>query len=639
MNSEREEGAGNDVQRPSTRSIGKVLLWVLSFVSLMFVAAACYVGLTAGRDLLAARAVMSADLDSLKSGELGEARVHLRNALDDLRSPPSQLLGLVPVASANRDALRAIVDASLVVLDSAIELEARLEELDLVQDGKIQLELLEELESTLDRQVAALQSLAADSEDSLNGWLAPPLYEEVADLAVRSRALGEGLGRLRRVLDVAPALLGVDESRTYLVLLVNNSELRGSGGVLTGLGTLNLQDGRLTIGKFFSVHDLPGREPYVTVDAPSEYKRRFADYKANSSLLLNTTFSADFPDVARVAANVYDELLGIDTDGALQLDPRGLSSLMDPRESVKIPAADLELDADEIADFVFSDAYDEFDDQDERRDALLNIGRAIFSTVLTDGAFGRETVSTIGDAAAGGHLKFVSFDPVVSEALSDTGITWELEPPSHDEVMVTAQNFGGGGGAGSKMDFWARRSLRHDCAIPADAPARCATEVKFENKAPAGLTTYVAGRPYAMLRNYVEVFVPESSSLLAVEQDGAPVEFRNELQAGRKSIGIYIELPRDEETTLSVTYELPFSEEFALEAIPQPLAQDARIEVELTPPSHWLLIEGPADASGDSFVYQGDLDERLRFRLAPDRRPGLTGLWGRLTRFWTDPVL
>jgi hypothetical protein len=630
--------AGNDV-RSRSRSIGKVLLWVLSAVSLMFVAAGCYVGLTAGLDLLAARAVMSADLDSLTSGELREARVHLRNALDDLRSPPSQLLGLVPGASANRDALRAIVDASLVVLDPAIELEAQLEELDLVRDGEIQLESLEELEPTLDRQVAALQSLAADSEDSLNGWLVPPLYEEVADLAVRSRALGEGLGRLRRVLDVAPALLGVDERRTYLVLLVNNSELRGSGGVLTGLGTLNLQDGRLTMGRFFSVHDLPGRKPYVTVDAPSEYERRFADYKANSSLLLNTTFSADFPDVARVAANVYDELLGIDTHGALQLDPRGLSSLMDPGESVTIPAAGLELDDDEISDFVFSDAYDEFDDQDERRDALLTIGRAIFSTVLTDGAFDRETVSTIGAAAAAGHLKFVSFDPAASEALNGTGITWDLGPPSHDEVMVTAQNFGGGGGAGSKMDFWARRSLRHDCAIRADAPARCATEVQFENKAPAGLTTYVAGRPYAMLRDYVEVFVPEMSDLLAVEQDGRPVEFRNELQAGRKSIGIYMELPRGEQTTLSVTYELPFSEEFTLEAIPQPLAEDARIEVELTPPSHWLLMEGPADASGDSFVYQGDLDERLRFRLGPDRRPGLTGLWGRLTRFWSDPVL
>ena len=602
-------------------------------------AAGCYVGLTAGRDLQAARSMMSAELDSLTGTDLRQARAHLRDALDDLRSPPSRLLGLVPGASANLDALETIAQASLEVLEPAIELEAQLEELDLVNDGEIQLQSLERLKPTLDRQVTALQSLATGSEDSLNGWLVPPLYEEVAGLAVRSRALGEGLGRLRRVLDVAPALLGAEERRTYLVLLVNNSELRGSGGVLTGLGTLNVQDGRLSMGRFFSVHDLPGRKPYTTVDAPSEYERRFANYKANSSLLLNTTFSADYPDVARVAANVYEELLGTDADGALQLDPRGLSSLLNPGESVRVPEADLELDADEIPDFVFSDAYDEFDDQDERRDALLTIGRAIFSKVLTEGAFDRETISRIGEAAAGGHVKFASFDPATSEALSNTGITWGLGSPSHDDLMVTAQNFGGGGGAGSKMDFWADRSLRHECAIDDDDPARCSTAAQFTNQAPAGLTIYVAGRPYGMLRDYVEIFVPESAELLAVERDGVPVEFRIELQAGRQSIGIYMELPRGEQTTLRVSYELPFSEEFALEVIPQPLAEDARIEVELTAPPNWLLIEGPADASGDSFVYSGELDERLRFRLGPDRRPGLTGLWGRLNRFWTEALL
>ena len=104
---------------------------------------------------------------------------------------------------------------------------------------------------------------------------------------------------LQALLHLTPELLGADGPRRYLVLLVNNAELRGSGGVLTGIGILSFDEGRLEIDGFSSVHDLEGRRPYFEVEAPAEYEKRFATYKANTSLLLNTTFFSGFSGCCR----------------------------------------------------------------------------------------------------------------------------------------------------------------------------------------------------------------------------------------------------------------------------------------------------------------------------------------------------
>ena len=50
--------------------------------------------------------------------------------------------------------------------------------------------------------------------------------------------------------------------------------------------------------------------------------------------MLNTTVSADLPDVAEVSARIYERLTDVQVDGVLQVDPHGLAGLMKPGSEV-----------------------------------------------------------------------------------------------------------------------------------------------------------------------------------------------------------------------------------------------------------------------------------------------------------------
>jgi hypothetical protein len=558
--------------------------------------------------------------------------------MDRLDGPLARAVGLIPVVSTNLGAVEDTTEATIGVTTAAIQLQERLEGLDLISDGGIDLDELDMLRPVLDAQAEAFADLASSSNGALNGLLLPPLYDELRDAGAMATELNATLTNLEDLIRVAPELLGTPNPRTYLVLLVNNAELRGSGGVITGIGSLSFNDGQVAVGEFSSIHDLAGRKPYFEVEAPDEYVRRFANYKANTSMLLNTTFSADFPDVAGVAARVHEQLTGTEVHGVLQADPRGLAGLMGEDSEIDVDGAGT-LDPDEVAEFVFSDAYDAFKSQSARREALLGIGESIFASALSEGAGDRAMLSTIGEAAAGGHLKFVSFDDSVAPMLAETGITWGLADPRGDDVLVTAQNFGGGPGVGSKLDYWVDRKIDHHCAIGTDGAARCTTAVRLTNKTPPGLSRYVAGRPYGMLRNYVEIFVPGHGELLGVTKDGRSVESRSEDQAGRTSVGIYLELPKGKQSQLSVDYSLPPAPGYSVVITPQPLSGDAELDLSLELPSGWVLTEGDAETSGRDVSLQTVLDRQLELRARPDDRPGVSGLWARLVRMWEEPVL
>jgi hypothetical protein len=89
---------------------------------------------------------------------------------------------------------------------------------------------------------------------------------------------------------------------------------------------------------------------------------------------------------------------------------------------------------------------------------------------------------------------------------------------------------------------------------------------------------------------------------------------------------------------VDVTYDLAIPEDrYTLEVSPQPLARDATVRVVIFAPDGWV-VETPDGISRSAVEFKGTLDGTLRFSAAPEERPGLTGLWDRMVRFWNDPV-
>ena len=579
--------------------------------------------------------IAESDTD-LQGRQLAGARADLGAARDRLQSLPAKVLRFVPLVGANLDAVGSVTEALIPVVDTAAKLERTsrgFREGGFLAGGRFRTEELSALSGPLADEVVALQQLEIAARDSMTGAVLPPVWDRLATIADRAAELRRRLDDAATLVRRAPRLLGVGEPRRYLVMLVNNAELRGAGGILAGIGTLRFVDGRLELEKMYSVHDLDV-EPRITVPAPRTYARRFAQFEANTTLFLNTTYSPDVPDVATVAARLFERVTGKRTTGALILDPRGLAALLD--EDAQLQLENLgDVSAGDVPRVVYSDAYDAFTDQIQRREAILDLGVAAFARFVEDG-IPENGIEAIGDAVAGRHLGFVSFDPVEGKALAGVGAAHDLPTVTGDTLLVTAQNFGYQD-EGTKLDYWVDRTTLHSCELEPEV-ATCATTVRLENKAPKGLTTFVAGKPYGLLRSYIEIYVPRSAQLDEVRVDGGAADFRPDPHDDMLSLGVYVEIPRTESVEVSAFYRLPLGDRgYHLVATPQPLARDAELSISVGIPDGWSAT-GPGTVRDGVVRVSGAFDSPVEITVGPGDRAGLSAVWERLSSFWNEPV-
>ena len=619
----------------------RILLGLVVLVVVLALAAA-YVALPVIGDLRAVRrTLVEQPLDDIERNDVRSAQARLRRARSRLDSIPGKVLGVLPVVGSNLNAVDALAEALDPVLETGLELKEAVDELaedELVSNGKIRLREVKSLEGPLGREVEALRTLEAAVDEHMSGSLLPPVWDALSDLGHRVEGFAEDAHALDGILTSLDSLLGSDGKKTYLTLLLNNSELRAAGGVLTGIGTLTTENGKLKLGDFQSVHDLE-TVPLKRVPVPPDFER-FQDFHANSTKFLNASASPDVPDVSLVAARLYKLVTGTKTDGAIVVDPRGLAALLPSGATLPTPKGLPSITAAELPEFVYSEAYEIFQDQRQRRNAILAVGRAAFETIVDRGLSGREVLRSAGRAIGAGHLRVVTFDDELQKPLEAAGATGDLQTPSSDALLVTAHNFGGAPGIGSKMDYWAERAVRHTCEIEDEDKASCVTGVTIRNIAPPGLDPYVTGsaEPYGLLRNYVEVFIPAEARITGVEKNDAPVRYAAPDQTGHTAVGIYMQEPPGDNETIEVGYDLDLDESYSLVATPQPLARDARIEIALRVPSDWV-VRGPGkNGDDDVFRYEGPFEDTLEFSATPDRRRGLTALWDSLTEFWREPL-
>jgi hypothetical protein len=618
-----------------SRLRAKLLIALLVSV-LLVVALSAYVAVAVGSELYEARAALSGPATELDGETLSEARRHLAAAGDKLDGAAASILSVVPIAGHGVRAVEDVTESMIPVVDAADALTRKLDALqalEMVEGDRIRVDLLGQLRGPLFRQIEALEDLTDAARAGRSGWLPPPLWDALDDLEARAAEYLGSAERAEEAVRLMAPMLGQGGPREYLVVLLNNAELRGAGGIPSAAGTITVVEGRLTLGRFRHTVDLRGPRPYERVAAPADFRRRFGHLKADTTFWTNTTFSPDVPDVALVAARAYEKATGTKVEGVVLVDPRGIAALMPPDAEVLLRRGEVVVGRDQLADYTYSGVYEDLGGAtSRRRKALLKLGKRAFETILDGGGLAaRQTLEDAGRAVAGGHIRIVSFDGAEQAALDRIDASGDLAGAKGDSLLVAAQNF-----SADKMDYWTKRRVRHSCSITEDR-ASCTAEVELTNEVPEGLTRYVAGKPYGAVENLVEVYVPEAATIGPVETDGLPVG-EPDRQDGHAVVGAYLEVRPGELRTLSVSYELPLSGgAYSLEIAPQALAHDAILQVALDAPEGWV-VDGDG-ATGPGYLrFDGVLDRTMRFSARPGERRGLSALWDAAVGFWNDPL-
>lgn len=193
-------------------------------------------------------------------------------------------------------------------------------------------------------QIQALYSQIAPQLQSLTPSdlaLDPGLWPMVSGLQARLPQVTQLVSDMNGLAQVLPQLLGVGKPSTYLVLVLDSSELRPTGGFIGNFGALTIDSGRIDTG--FHISDITlidssvkfSGVPYAQfIPIPARYnwlRSVFAYPNEASWSLRDSNLDPNYPTAAQYALQLYQKLL---PDAQKNLAAQGSAlKLYDPAKS------------------------------------------------------------------------------------------------------------------------------------------------------------------------------------------------------------------------------------------------------------------------------------------------------------------
>jgi hypothetical protein len=363
---------------------------------------------------------------------------------------------------------------------------------------------------------------------------------------------------------VLPGLVGMDGRRTWMVLLQNPAEARGSGGLFSGYALVEMVDGRPTIleaetrKESLDEFDLPYRD-VVSPDSATLWGEFLGEWASFN-------LSGDFPEVAALASAGM-EARGTPVDGVVALDAYVVQALLGG--TGKVEHRGVTIDGSNAGDFFTKDLYAQYPDFDsvEAKDELaLGLVYATIDALLKRPLDYPTLLSVVPPVVETGHLKVWSPDPAEEEWLTSVGLGGDIASLDPATVVVAFNNAVGG-----KLDAYVAPTVtlyRGLCVVDGAASGdyqRSALAVSLQNDAPSGLPPYVDVRlddpaaPSGSTRTLVHVYGPVDSVIDDVAVDGDFGALVAGPEAGRPVWGSETELFQGQSSTLTYLFSEPIT--------------------------------------------------------------------------------
>jgi hypothetical protein len=551
--------------RSQPRALRRTVWIVSGSLAVLAVAAAAGFGLAVAEardDLTAGVRYAERAVSALEGGDFDQAAADFDSAADvldrahgQLASPWAAGASLVPVLAQHRTAA---VDMSGVGSSGAAEVADAIREIDLDSlrsvNGRIDVAAVAALRDPFTRVHAALDRLSAAARDSGSPWLVNRARFELDDFET---SVAEHLPSLENAIsatELAPAMLGADGPRTYLLLFTTPSEARGLGGFVGNYAELTVDDGQLRLGEFGRAQALDElvAEAGTRLDDPQEFVERYGrfGYDVDGNGLVgnagfrNLTMTPHFPWVGEVAAEMYESATGRAVDGVISVDPFVVAKLLTHTGPVELTTVAQQLSPDNAAAYLLRDQYVVAGDNQRRVDALAEAAELTFGAALAGSLPSPPDLARdLGPLAADRRLLIWSPDEAEQQLFRDVNMAGEI--PAHDgadgwSVAVT-------NGGGNKIDAFLERAASYESQRdPATGETTGTLRFTVTNTAPAeGLPNYVIGNlvglPKGTNRMYVSFYSP--LALTGARIDGEPAELEVGRETGWNVYSTFVDVP------------------------------------------------------------------------------------------------
>lgn len=457
--------------------------------------------------------------------------------------------------------------------------------LPLLQEGRSPTELLPELLAIIDD---AQPELAAMSQNMDRLATARAGLNDIASLPNSLRALLEqadtwlplaqdGL----KLAPVLPEIMGGSGPRTYLILAQNEDELRPTGGFISGVGQLTVENGRII--------DLAFQDSYTVDDwrnKPYEFPPQpLYDYMGLELFLFrDANFWPDFPTSAEKAMALYSYGLDVPLpDGVIAVDQRFLQLLIEAVGPITLTGLDLTITGQNSIEVIQS-AWAIQDGQDfaewlfGRKDFMGQLAAAIRTKLESADVNVTLLAQNMVAALQTKDLQIYLHDPAAALILHQLNWDGRLpQDPTTDFLLVVDSNMGY-----FKSNIVVDRQLSYQVNIAQDGTVQARLTATYQHTGENNGQDCVQGADYNLETavsyqnlvnkcywNYLRVYAPNGSQLLDASSHTVPGEamlsgqpLSNQAQNRSELTGLttfanFFLLPIAQEMTTYFTYQLP----------------------------------------------------------------------------------
>ena len=623
------------------RSVGALLVCVIVAV----IVAAVVVGIGVRSDAEAGRIAVTQGRRALAAGDLDlaldrfeDARARFVTGRDRASSGLGGLLARLPVLGRSFDVAAGVSQAGADLAGAAAQLTRSIAALpdglgSLAPSGGVL--PIEEIGSLADDVAVAaaeartaLRTVRETPVSLIPAWVADARFIAEEQAATASQTL-EAASLL---VEGLPAFAGGDGPRRYLVIAESPAEQRGTGGLGGAYAILEADEGSLEIGPFRPIRSLPEATP-DQVPAPNPDYRRIWDPYGGAGSWRDLNMTPDLPSAGRAALSLYEFGTGERLDGVIVADPFAVAALFRVTGPATVPGLGIRVNARSIVDFLSNEAYVLFESPSDRKALLGDVVGVAFEGFLAERTEQAKKVAAMSGVVADGHLKFYVADPTLQRGLELAKLDRGLTAPEGSDLLAVHVN----SRSGSKIDFYAARSVRYDVLLGGEGEGYATTEIEIQNDAPTeGVPRYLIGPGNNFVGveagdnvSIVTASCPGPCDLVEAQRNGREQAMRADEELGRQHYQDIITTPGGGRSTLRiVTYRTDVwsgnssGGVYRLTVLPQITIEPTEIEVVVRPPSGTDVVwtSEPMEISDGAALWTGtpggrtDLVVRFRAR-------------------------
>ncbi len=310
------------------------------------------------------------------------------------------------------------------------------------------------------------------------------------------------------LITIMPSLLGYDSEKEYLILFMNNAELRPTGGFIGSVGRLIMKNGKIKEFVIQDVYDLDGQltrhfEPHYIV------RRNLQPHL----YLRDSNFDLDFQRSASLSAMIYNLESGNTPDGVVAVDFNFIKKILEITGPIELKDYNKIVNADNSLDFLQETIEDKFFPGSTQKKDVLN---ALFKSITLSFENHPEYLVSIAlalpELLEEKHILLSYQNNNIQSLLSALNFGGEIkiQDESNKDIIYDILGFNEANIGVNKVNKDISRSIFYQ----ADLTSRLSkAKISFRNESEKN-----------DYKTYLRLIAPKNSTLIKIRIDGEEVE-------------------------------------------------------------------------------------------------------------------